>query len=395
MNNQLEKALLYAKNNTEYYKNIDNKNIKNNNIINKKIYADNTYPISDKMTANKKGAKFVFSTSGTTNNPQFIIRDIEDIDYQINDYVGLNLDENDIVLNLFWGGIWGVYTTNNLTLSKTNSTIIPYGGNNITNLNQLDILIKATKVNAIFGVPSTIVHIAKYYEDKEKKPDIKKIFCLGEKLDINTYEYIRKIFKNCNIKTKYGCMESAGIGYQCSDLSCNKYHIYNNRYVEILNPKTLKECKEKEIGKIVVTTLNERLVPLVRYDTGDIGYIENIKCKCGCNKVLTILNRDDDEFIVGSVHLSKKVLYNIIDQCNIDNSQYQIVIDKNNSIDEINIYINSNNIDELSIKNKIYELNPDLLYSINSNRVKEIKISKNKLYTNKISGKTTKFIDRR
>ena len=253
---KIKKALIYAKENTEYYKNIDCNNIENNKVINKKTYVENTYPNSKNMEADCKTAKFVFSTSGTTNNPQYIIRDIEDINYQINDYIGLDINENDRILNLFWGGIWGVYTTNNLTLAKTKSTIIPYGGNNISNLEQLDKVIRELNINTIFGVPSTITYLCKYYSEKDNIPNITKIFCLGEKMDIKTYEYIKSVFKDVNIKTKYGCMESAGIGYQCSNLNCNEYHIFDNRYVEIINPETEEICKEKEIGKIIVTTLN-------------------------------------------------------------------------------------------------------------------------------------------
>lgn len=392
---KIKKALIYAKENTEYYKNIDCNNIENNKVINKKTYVENTYPNSKNMEADCKTAKFVFSTSGTTNNPQYIIRDIEDINYQINDYIGLDINENDRILNLFWGGIWGVYTTNNLTLAKTKSTIIPYGGNNISNLEQLDKVIRDLNINTIFGVPSTITYLCKYYSEKDNIPNITKIFCLGEKMDIKTYEYIKSVFKDVNIKTKYGCMESAGIGYQCSNLNCNEYHIFDNRYVEIINPETEEICKEKEIGKIIVTTLNERLVPLVRYDTGDIGYIENRKCSCGNHKVLTILNRNDDEFIVASVHISKKTLYNIIDELNSTKENYQVEIDKYNNLDRITINYENENLDINSISSKIYKENPDLLEVINNHKMNDILFKKINIEKNKISGKSNKFIDRR
>lgn len=393
--NSLEKALAYAKRNTKFYKYLDCTNIINNPIINKKIYIENTYPNGKNMQVDKATSKYVFSTSGTTSNPQYIIRDIQDIEYQINDYVGLDINEEDVILNLFWGGIWGVYTTNNLTLARTNSTIIPYGGNNITNLEQIDKVINDLNVNTIFGVPSTIIYLSKYYSNLKKIPNIKKIFCLGEKMDASTYEYIRSIFKNSIIKTKYGCMESAGIGYQCSNLNCNKYHIFDNRYVEIINLNTEEKCRDNEVGRIIVTTLNERLVPLVRYDTGDIGYIEEVNCPCGNNKVLTILNRNDDDFIVASVHISKNSLYNIIDQFNKFNSNYQIVVDKFDNMDRITIYIDVDNIDEESIINKIYELNPDLVDVLNDNKMNKIVFKYEKINSNIISGKTTKFIDRR
>ena len=393
--NDLEKALIYAKENTKYYKDIDCNNIENNKIIDKDIYIKNTYPNSDNMQVNSKIAKFVFSTSGTTNNPQYIIRDVEDINFQINDYVGLDIDENDTILNLFWGGIWGVYTTNNLTLSHTLATIIPYGGNNISVLDHIDKIIRDLNVNAIFGVPSTITYLCKYYSEKNNIPSITKIFCLGEKMDASTYKYIKSIFKHSSIKTKYGCMETAGIGYQCHNLNCNEYHVFENRYVEIINKDTKEKCKDKEIGKIIVTTLNNRLVPLVRYDTGDIGYIEHRKCPCGNNTILTVLNRDDDEFIVASVHISKKFLYSIIDEFNINKSMYQVIVDKYNNLDRISVYIDDSEIDKEKILERVYANNPDLLEVIKEHKMNEILFFNKKIDNNKISGKNTKFIDRR
>ena len=394
--NNIKEALKYAKENTIFYKNIDIDNIINNSILTKKTYIENSYPYSNNMLTNLNEAKYVFSTSGTTSKPQYIIRNSKDIDYQINDYIGLDINKNDVILNLFWGGIWGVYTTNNLVLSKTEATIIPYGGNNIKDLNQLDIIIKDLNVNALFGVPSTILHIAQYYEDKKEIPDIRKVFCLGEKMDEITYNYIRSIFKNVIIKTKYGCMESAGIGYQCKNINKNQYHIFENRYVEIIDKETNKECNEKEIGKIIVTTLDKRLVPLVRYDTGDIGYIEKTKCECGCNEILTILSRDNDEFIVASVHLSKNNIKKIIENNSTQYKSHNIVVSKKNNMDHIEINIYAKDFNKKKILEQLYNENPDLYDIIKDKKINEIDIIlKNNYNINITSGKIKNFLDRR
>ena len=396
MKNRLKEALIYYKENTKYYSNINVDDITKNKIITKKIYKENSYPKSDNMSVRKNTSKYVFSTSGTTNNPQYVIRNIEDINYQVNDYIGLNINEDDVILNLFWGGIWGVYTTNNLVLSKTKATIIPYGGNNMKDLSQIDKVIKDLNVNVLLGVPSTIVHIAKYYENKKNIPNITKVFCLGEKMDSITYNYIKYVFPDCNIKTKYGCMESAGIGYQCSNLNCNKYHIYENRYVEIIDRKTNNLCNYNEVGKIIVTTLDERLVPLVRYDTGDIGYIKKINCECGIKEVLTIISKEDDEFIVASVHLSKTGIKRII----VDNTSgyisHQIVVDKYNNMDRITIYVDCTKLDIDDIIKEIYIENPDLYDIVSEHKINDIIIeSINDNNYNKMNGKFNEFIDRR
>jgi phenylacetate-CoA ligase len=55
---------------------------------------------------------------------------------------------------------------------------------------------------------------------------------------------------------------------------------------------------ENGIGDILVTDLNSRLFPLIRYKVGDRGKIESIPCECGRElPVLTVLSGRCDEYI--------------------------------------------------------------------------------------------------
>ena len=397
INRKLIECMEYAINNTKYYSEYQRLSFEQLPILSKKDYQNNAYPKSDGMLVDSITNCFVFSTSGTTNNPQYIIRDLNDIEYQINDYVGLNISADDIVLNLFWGGLWGIYTTANITLSKTGATIVPFGGNNITDMDTVANLITEFKINVLFGVPSTIVNVARYYSKMNTRPAIDKVFCLGEKMDSESYDYIQSIFDGCTIKTKYGCMESAGIGYQCSNLNKNEYHIFDNRYVELLTDDNRPVLKDGEVGRIIVTTLNKRKVPLLRYDTGDIGYFKTEKCACGREKVLIVLGRNDDEFIVASVHLKKSE----IDQLIINNATnyvgHQIVISKVCCMDYLRIIVKCRAFNENNFLNELYINSPDLLYVISNEKMNSIVFDYNSdaMKINLNSGKIQKYIDLR
>jgi phenylacetate-coenzyme A ligase PaaK-like adenylate-forming protein len=52
-------------------------------------------------------------------------------------------------------------------------------------------------------------------------------------------------------------------------------------YVEIIDPKTLQPLPDGEMGEIVLTSLKERAMPLIRYRTGDIGTLLTTPCTCG------------------------------------------------------------------------------------------------------------------
>ena len=393
----LENAVQYAIKNTTYYSQYAGKTFDEIPILTKQEYQKNSYPLSNVMQVSSIDHCFVFSTSGTTFQPQFIIRDLEDINYQINDYCGLHIDKNDIVLNLFWGGIWGVYTTANMTLSKTGATIIPFGGNNIEDMEIVYKIIMEFNVNVLFGVPSTIIDVAHFFERKNESSPIRKIFCIGEKMDDQSYSFIRAVFPQCNIKTKYGCMESAGIGYQCEHLNRNQYHIFENRYVEILTDDYSGHAGLGERGRIIVTTLNKRKVPLLRFDTGDIGYFEKKKCHCGEDTILTIIGREDNEFIIASVHMEKSILDALIKKNASGYITHQVILQKDDCMDKIKICLQCTRFNTSHFLHELFLSAPDLSYVIKTGRMKPIEFSYEKksiIYNNK-NGKMQKYVDLR
>ena len=402
MNNNLLKIWDYCISNVPFYKNnkvyIDSKRFNELPIINKAIYQKNVPPLNMNLLAKDFSSAYILSTSGTTTKPQYIIRDFSDFDHQINDYVALNISKSDVVINLFWAGLWGIYTSANITLMKTGCTIIPFGGNNFNEISSIVNLIDQFNVNTLFGVPSTIIRLSEEIRDKvELRKKIKKIFCLGEKMHADTYYYLQRIYPNSIIKTKYGCMETAGIGYQCSKLEKNEYHVFNNRYVEILDKNNNPE-KIGEKGRIIVTTLDERLIPLLRYETGDTGYFEQTKCICGQHMKLVIENRIDKEFILASIHLNQTDVNSIIKKNTQKHFATQLIIRKENQLDTLYIYIVAESINNEKIYTDLLKKYPDLVSTIKHKKMNDINIIKTtyqNLISNKKTGKLYPLLDTR
>lgn len=60
------------------------------------------------------------------------------------------------------------------------------------------------------------------------------------------------------------------------------YHVWeSDLYYEIIDPETLAPCPPGERGEIVVTTLNRRAMPFIRYRTGDHSRFLPGACPCG------------------------------------------------------------------------------------------------------------------
>lgn len=85
----------------------------------------------------------------------------------------------------------------------------------------------------------------------------------------------------CTVYTHYGMTET-GFGLAVDCRCRDGMHIRDDEFmVEIIDPETLRPLPDGETGEIVLTTLRDRAMPLVRYRTGDIGRLITEPCACG------------------------------------------------------------------------------------------------------------------
>jgi len=92
-------------------------------------------------------------------------------------------------------------------------------------------------------------------------------------------QLIEEVF-GTKVYNRYGSREVGDMACSCEKgegLHLNLFH----QYIEILDDKG-EPCKPGEIGQIHVTTLNNYVMPLIRYQIGDMAIpAENEQCSCG------------------------------------------------------------------------------------------------------------------
>ena len=100
--------------------------------------------------------------------------------------------------------------------------------------------------------------------------------------------------------------------------------------LEILDPETLEEVKDGEVGEMVVTTLRKEGAPLIRYRTRDLTRI--IPKGCSCGSVLpmhdALLGRSDDMFIFRAVNIYPGQIDHVLSGIEGIGSEYQIILDR-------------------------------------------------------------------
>jgi len=82
----------------------------------------------------------------------------------------------------------------------------------------------------------------------------------------------------CKVFDKYGAREFSGIAHECE--AHTGYHVNAESYiVEIMRDG--RPAKPGEVGEVLITDLNNRCVPLIRYQLGDLAVATDSVCPCG------------------------------------------------------------------------------------------------------------------
>lgn len=108
--------------------------------------------------------------------------------------------------------------------------------------------------------------------------DLKEILVGGETLSLKTREYIKSAF-HCNVRSIYASTEASGIAVDCD---CEHMHLHNkDLIVEPVDENNSPVPVGQKAHKILITSLEERTVPLIRYEISDKVTIHSEPCKCG------------------------------------------------------------------------------------------------------------------
>jgi phenylacetate-CoA ligase len=197
-----------------------------------------------------------------------------------------------------------------------------YGMDN-NNLNDYYKKISHIKPFFLRGYPSAIFLFAEYLQNNNLKPDfkLKAIFTTAEMLFPKQRLLIEKVF-NCSVFNGYGLNDGAIAAAECSNH--NGFHIDSERgLMEVVDEQGIGIIDEQ--GKILGTTLEEKCMPLIRYDTGDLGVISDEYCPCGNEKLILkkLEGRITDFLKINGKLISSPVLTILVGKTSATNYQIE------------------------------------------------------------------------
>jgi len=104
----------------------------------------------------------------------------------------------------------------------------------------------------------------------------------------------------------YGLSEVIGPGVSGECAARCGMHIQEDHFlVECLDPETLEPAPEGETGELVFTAMTRQAMPVIRYRTRDIAFLDRSPCACGRTTVRMsrVIGRTDDMLIIRGVNV--------------------------------------------------------------------------------------------
>ncbi|MEG1766395.1 MAG: aldehyde dehydrogenase family protein [Muribaculaceae bacterium] len=314
----------------------------------------NLPPKGNSILTEALGNSISFGSGGTTGAPKFIHRTNKENHINANligkGYALSIFNNTDTVANLlFAGNMWASFLSHNEAVEATGAHILPIAGN--IALTDMISAIRAFKANGAISIPSVILSIAEYV-DKNDIKDIKieKIVTGGEHLFPEAKAYIAKVLgTKLFASTGYLSNDTGCIGFQCEECKGAIHHIHENYCImEVVDPETNEPLPDGASGKILVTNFNCTLMPLIRYDIGDMGRIFTKKCSCGRQvRLMELLGRSDDTLIIGGGNIQLDSIAEVVEKFPELSYHFRMIADTHGVKDLFTLEIET--IKELSI----------------------------------------------
>lgn len=280
----IQENLEYCSKNIEFYRG-KTPNIDDFDFIDKNVVRGNF----DKFICKGFHIKNVGHTSGTTGTPGKYYRDIK----------SMAMEQYFQSKYFNWDGKYTVILRGEHFLSKAKEPkkiyknlpllkqmyVSSYHMNDMT-MEKLVEKLSGIKNKCLWAYPSAAYLLADYCRRKNKELTFDIVATSSEMLLENQVMIIEDTFK-CKIKDWYGQGERVAAFYRCE---YGHYHeVEGYSFVEY-------DKIEGNIYEVIGTTLNNRVMPLVRFRTGDLVEISDESCKCrnkGVN-ISTIIGRSND-----------------------------------------------------------------------------------------------------
>ncbi|MFI9173102.1 phenylacetate--CoA ligase family protein [Streptomyces lincolnensis] len=141
-------------------------------------------------------------------------------------------------------------------------------------------------------------------------PALRGFLVAGEPLTEARRARMSELWGGVPVRQDYGSTETGSLAGECRE---GRLHLWADRFVaEVYDPATGRSAREGR-GRLVLTTLHRRAMPLVRYDLEDTVEVSGEDCGCGWRlPVIRVLGRSAGGVPVGDATVTPHQLEQLV-----------------------------------------------------------------------------------
>ena len=314
---------------------------------------------------------YVFSSGGTTGEPKFVHFSYEEFDFS-SELLAQNFRAQGIragmtVANLFVAGnLWSSFMAVEKALAKIGAIQLPIGG--LSSQENTAMYLARFKPDVVMGIPSLIISLAEFMQEKSMDLVVPQVFYAGEALSGLRQSYLERVWKTMHFGSAgYASVDAGVIGYQCLGCGPGEHHVFSD-FVHL-------DIVEDE-G--IVTSSYRDTMPIKNYRTGDkMKWIE--ACSCGSKDPrFKLLGRIDNTIQVWSCRLNVDDVEKALGQ--FDVRTFQLIISEsreaNLTREKLNLLVETHKpLEREAVLEAIYENSRDVRDSLSlENFMKDLSI---------------------
>jgi phenylacetate-CoA ligase len=301
----------------------------------------------------------IFSTSGTSKKPVRVALTHADFDRCINLLAaitrrGIWKDERPVCMIYKPQGLWAGGRYVEEVISRLGGLNLSVG---VPPLAETLELIREFQPNMLATNPSYMAALTCHAQSVGFRHRFKAI-SLGGELMTPAQAQLFRDYWGAEVSNGYGLVEIGGVatgGNDCDALHLDLLH----NVVEVLDPETGEPADE---GELVVTTLVNEAMPLIRYRTRD--RVRRAVCRCGWSApAIQVLSRINDSLVIAAVNIHCPLLADSLLEFETKTTSVEIIAEHASEIDRMTVRVGvlpESQLQAEGVKQALFRALPDL-----------------------------------
>lgn len=314
-------------------------------VLTKEDLVQHSPPESDALLTGPLEAAYLFRSGGTTGAPKFSPFAFSEFRHWVEifkrTYGAAGLSPDDRVANLFVSGsLYASFVFINRMIEEMGCLNLPFTAS--APPETVSAQVERFEVNVLMGIPSWIMEVVAAFTPGAAEK-VTKIFYGGEILYPEEREWLHSRLPNLKVIASggYAAVDAGMMAYQCPSSKGGIHHVHADHVIlELVDPETFQPVAPGEVGTILVTTLDRHLMPLIRYQIGDVGRWVEGDCPCGRQMPrFELLGRGDDSLRIGIATVGVEEIMPAIAQVPGLSTHAQIIKDRIDRKDQLTVRV--------------------------------------------------------